>query len=388
MMKRSICTYRTVAGDPTAVERAFLAASGELLRRATASEDTPPAGDGSLLIDLDTDVAHVHFAKQIRMSIGVARRDHSRVVLPVTWYADPGRRTFPRFVGTLEWEPLAHDLGQLTLAGTYDTPMGVVGGAADATLLRNVAHRAAERLTENLARELKAAISGEGVPPAPAPTGRSPLLVGDVMTANPLVVDESLPLRTAALLLHSADISGLPVVAADGGLVGVLSEADLLAKEADVRYGWSHAASVEEMRRLAVTVGEACSRPARTTAPAARLSSAVREMIDHDVSRLVVIGGGQIVGMVTRHDVLAALIRDDRELLREVRLTLDQQGATGVDAVVEWGCVSLRGTVGLRSRAATLSRSISAIDGVAAVDDDGLGWAEDDVLPLTPMTPM
>jgi CBS domain-containing protein len=383
-MKRWIYTYRYVDGDPQRLERTLLTHSDDLLRLATAAPDLGPDGDGSFLMELESDLAGMHLAKRVRVSVGVVHRDGQRAALPITWQAEPVRALFPRFSGALEWEPLDRHLGQLTLSGMYETPLGLLGGAVDATLLRDLAHRTAERLVEGIARELaRVALAGQQ-PQHPAGPRRGPLHVRDVMTSDPIVLDESLPLRTAALILFHGGISGAPVVGADGSLVGVLSEADLLAKEADERYGWGRTVVGEDRRRQARTVADACSAPARVTSPDARLAAAARELLDHNVSRLVVVGEGRVVGILSRHDVLAALIRDDRELVREIRMQLDARGLGMVNVKVEWGQVTLSGTTKLRSTAAMVHRIVEDIDGVISVNPDDLGWIEDDVLPTMP----
>lgn len=52
--------------------------------------------------------------------------------------------------------------------------------------------------------------------------------VGDLMTAEPVVAFEGMPLVEAARLMDERSVSGLPVVDATGALVGVVSETDLL----------------------------------------------------------------------------------------------------------------------------------------------------------------
>jgi CBS domain-containing protein len=384
-MKRWIYTYEYVDGDPARLERLLLTHSEQVLRSATDTASLEPTGgDGSFVMELPTEIVGVHVAKRVRVSIGVAAHDGRRMALPVTWAAEPARMLFPRFDGTLEWEPLDAALGQLTLSGTYEAPLGIVGGVVDAVLLRDLAHGTAARLVEGVSTELTRLASAAPVVEHVTGPTRGRLHVRDVMTPNPILLDESLPLRTAALILFHAGISGAPVVRADGALVGVLSEADLLAKEADERFAWGRTAVHEDLRRRARTVAGACTTPARTTSPDAPLSAAARIMLDRKVSRLVVVAEGRIAGILTRHDVLAALVRDDRQLLAEVRTQLTARGCSDVTATVAWGTVTLTGVVPRRSTAAMITRVMEGIDGVMAVDGDKLAWIDDDVLPAVP----
>lgn len=380
-MKRWLYAYRDVDGDEQRLQRTLLQHSDKLLAAATNVPDGEHSGDGSFLVDVPGHVAGVDMAKRVRVSIGVAAQNDTRTVLPLTWRAESGTMLFPRFSGTLEWQPLDRHRGQVTLVGAYDPPLGWVGGAIDATFLRHVSHATAQRLVDAVADELEDLATAGEDPTHARPRQHGPLRVSAVMTPNPIALDESMPLRTGALVLFHAEISGAPVLAADGRLVGVLSESDLLAKEADPRAGWGRGATAERQRRDALTVGEACSSPARLTAPETRLAAAAREMLDHDVSRLIVVAEGRVVGIVTRHDVLAALIRDDHGLLSEVRRQLDAQGFGSVNAAIEWGHVTLSGTTQLRSDARTARRVAARVDGVMSVEDDDVDWVVDDVKP-------
>ena len=63
--------------------------------------------------------------------------------------------------------------------------------------------------------------------------------VGDLMTVQLVSVQEDAPLRTAALLLDEYHIHGLPVVDAEGVLVGVISQTDLMRARA-TEHLWSN----------------------------------------------------------------------------------------------------------------------------------------------------
>jgi CBS domain-containing protein len=384
-MKRWIYAYRYVAGDPERLEDVLLSRADELILDATTGAEPEPAADGSFTVDLTTPLAGIDVAKRIRVQIGVAYRTASRTMLPLQWHADPGRRAFPQFEGTLEIEPLDSRTAQLTLAGSYRLPLGPVGAAVDATVLHGAAKRTAEHLVRALAGGLtKEAAAGPRAAPSPGPRRGEALRVADVMTDEPLTLDDSLPLRTAALLLFHAEVSGAPVVARSGKLVGVLSERDLLAKEATARFGFGRKAAEEDRRRLARTAGDACTRPARTTAPDSLLADVAREMLDADVSRLVVVDEGRVTGIVSRHDVLAALLRDDTEIDYALQRVLDTEHATEVQATVTWGEVKLAGSTRLRTTAEKLPRLAGEIEGVMDVDAEELSWEENDVIPPLP----
>ena len=61
--------------------------------------------------------------------------------------------------------------------------------------------------------------------------GESNVRVGDVMTRDVVSVTPETPLKDVAAVLVERGVSGLPVCDADGAVVGVLSEADLLVKQ-------------------------------------------------------------------------------------------------------------------------------------------------------------
>ncbi len=384
-MRRWLHVQRYVQGESRALETLLLRRTETLLRAATQSEDGGPAADGSYVITLTTRLAGLEVIKHVRVRTGVAYRSGLRTLLPITWHAEPARHAFPAFEGTLELEPLDEHTAALSLAGSYRTPLGPLGGVADAAALHHVAVATAERLVAGLADELERVAAEPGRPTrSRGPRRGEPLRVGDVMTPDPIVFDASMPLRTASLLLFHAEISGAPVVTASGELIGVLSERDLLAKEATTRFGIGRAVADEDRRREARTAGEACSRPARTTVPDARLADVARMLLDYDISRLVVVDGGEVAGIVSRHDVLAALLRDDAEILYVLQQELKAHDAEDVEVTVHAGVVELAGRARLRSVAEQLPALAATIDGVIAVDADDLMWAEDDILPPVP----
>ncbi|QBI21342.1 CBS domain-containing protein [Egibacter rhizosphaerae] len=383
-MRRWLYTYRPLLEPPDRVETRLQHDIDALLRAATDSEESEPAADGSYPLRLSTRVAALEVDKAVRVSTGVAFHRGSRFVIPIDWHAEGAGFAFPSFEGSLEFQPTHADGGHLTLAGSYRTPLGPVGGFVDAVALHSVARETARRLLEGLAEALRET-APEGPPSAPAGLRRGePLRVADVMTPDPITIDADLPVRTAALMLFHAAVSGAPVLGPDGELLGVLSERDLLAKEARERFALGPRAREEERRREARTAAEAATQPARVTAPGAQLSDVARELLDHDLSRLVVVDQGKVAGIVSRHDVLAALLREDDDIELAVRHVLDEHEAPDVRAWVEWGTVTLDGTAPARSVATELPAHVGAVDGVMDVRTEGLGWHVDDLVPYPP----
>ena len=151
-MRRWLYAYRYVEAEPDTVVQLLLGYAPEVLQFAVGAADIPPAVDGSFVMDVETSVAGIDLAKQVRVSVGVAYRPDHRVVIPVRWHAEPLRRLFPTFDGALEVEPHSSRLTQLTLAGSYTVPLGAVGAVIDTTALGRSARQTAERLQELGAR--------------------------------------------------------------------------------------------------------------------------------------------------------------------------------------------------------------------------------------------
>jgi CBS domain-containing protein len=379
-MKRWLYHYDSVHGSPERLAQTLRHRIRELLVAVADDDDTELTPEGDLIMRLPAQVLRRQMHKTVRLHTGVAEQRGSRTCIPVRWHAEPAKHLFPAFEGAIELEPQSSASAHLTIVGAANLPLGAIGAAADATVL----HSVAERTIRHLANRLAAALAhiadeperGEEV------SGPSPyqLQVRDVMTPNPLVLHEGMALKTAALLLFHYDIAGAPVRNDTGGLIGVLSEADLLDTEAPLRYGVSRAADESRRRKLARTVGDACSRPALEISPTATVPEAAEVMRDHNVARLIVVDDSDVIGVVARHDVLKALVRNDVETQVALDRVLADEGEEQVVATVDWGIAYLNGRVSTRSRAESLIAHAESVDGVVGVDAD-LTWEVDDVIP-------
>lgn len=205
--------------------------------------------------------------------------------------------------------------------------------------------------------------------------------VREVMTTSVVTVRSDATVKEAATLLADNGISGLPVVDDDGVVVGIFSEADVLAKETaapgdhrgiahwllDVHDPWL------ETRFAARTVSEAMSSPAITIDAGKSVVEAAARMLDDEINRLPVVDAtGQLVGLVSRGDLVRAFVRSDGAIRREIEedllrgiLWIDQPEDIHVD--VTGGEVTLSGTVASSADTETVPLHVRRVPGVVNV---------------------
>lgn len=213
------------------------------------------------------------------------------------------------------------------------------------------------------------------------------LLVRDVMTRRVLTAPPGFSYKEIVDTLIAAGVSALPVVA-DGRVVGVVSEADLLHKM-EFDGAEAHAGLFERRRARSArakaggeTATELMTSPAVTVTEDATLTAAAQLMERHDVKRLPVLDeSGRLVGIVSRRDLLRPYLRGDDEI-RTAVIERVMRGVLWLDPIdvvvaVTDGHVRLTGKVDRRSTAQIAVRLTRALDGVVGVTDE-LEWGFDD----------
>jgi CBS domain-containing protein len=215
--------------------------------------------------------------------------------------------------------------------------------------------------------------AGDQPPGSSRRTGR--WQVSDVMTTKVVSVTENASYRHIAELLTKHHLTALPVVAPEGQVVGVVSEADLIRKQerhehAEHKAGWQFRPAART-KAEARTAAEVMTAPAITISPDALLGTAARLMGAHHIKRLPVINDdGTMVGIVSRADLLKVFVRPDAEIAAEARdvltrILLADPAAVQVNAYD--GVITLTGRLGSDLEIAAAVRLIEAIDGVVAV---------------------
>lgn len=198
--------------------------------------------------------------------------------------------------------------------------------------------------------------------------------VRDLMTIDVVSVRSGASYKEIVAALAEHDISAVPVIDLSDRVIGVISETDLLAREACTGPNRSRVwelvtrrGRAAAMRAGAATAGMLMSTPPVTVTPDASRETAARLMWRHDVNRLPVVDeGGRLLGIVARGDLLAPFLRPDADIREDVRRRLDEtlgSEARRAEVDVADGVVMLTGVmpVGAAFRAVELARGVHGV---------------------------
>jgi CBS-domain-containing membrane protein len=142
--------------------------------------------------------------------------------------------------------------------------------------------------------------------------------VRDVMTKQVVSIDSEAPISLAIRLMLQKKISGLPVVDPAGNLVGVVTEGDFLRRaETGTQYTpprWLEflmgpgPMARDYVKAHGRTVSEVMTRDAKTVDEDTQLNDVVALMERNHIKRVPVLRGKKLVGIVTRANLLRALV--------------------------------------------------------------------------------
>jgi CBS domain-containing protein len=202
--------------------------------------------------------------------------------------------------------------------------------------------------------------------------------VKDVMSTHVIAVRQDASYKDMAAMLHEQRVSAFPVVDDDNKVIGVVSEADLLTKEAvngtmpGMLQGMMR--QREHARASAVTAAELMTKPAVTIGPDAPVTQAARLMYARRVKRLPVTrDDGTLVGIVTRADVLSVYSRPDAEIRHEITqdliLSLFLCDPARFTVTVKDGIVTIEGIPETTLVGRDIIDAARHVEGVVAVRD-------------------
>jgi CBS domain-containing protein len=144
--------------------------------------------------------------------------------------------------------------------------------------------------------------------------------VADIMERAVVTVTPKATIQELALLLREKDVRGVCVVDDAGRLVGVVTEGDIIAQDADLHFPHyiqflDSVIYLESMKKfgerlkktIGTTVGDIMTDEVFTVTSQNPMSAAATIMRDHKINLVPVVDGDKLVGAVTRHDVIASL---------------------------------------------------------------------------------
>lgn len=205
--------------------------------------------------------------------------------------------------------------------------------------------------------------------------------VQDVMTRDVVSILDFTSYKDVVRILLENGVSAVPVVDRQYHVRGVVSEADLIEKEAQQSEGYPEPWELLTRRgrgahskARAESAAELMTAPAITTGADTGIAQAARLMRKHGVKRLPVVDAdGVLVGIVSRGDLLKPFLRSD-EGIRDAVVEDILRATMGVDplsveVVVRDGVVTLTGEMENEFVAEDTARLVRELDGVVSMVD-------------------
>jgi CBS domain-containing protein len=220
----------------------------------------------------------------------------------------------------------------------------------------------------------------------------------DVMTPGVITVQPDTPILTAVRLMLQKKISGLPVVSETGELVGMVTEGDFL-RRSEIGTQRTHprwlefllgpgSLATDYVHASGRKVGEVMTPEVRNASEDTSLADLVALMERYHIKRVPVVRNTKLVGIVTRANLLRALVALAREaapsqpgdaaIRDKIVAELKKQpwAPTGlVDVIVRNGVVQLCGSVLDERQRAALRVAAENVAGVKKIEDH-LVWIE------------
>ena len=189
----------------------------------------------------------------------------------------------------------------------------------------------------------------------------------DIMSTRVHTVRPATPVMAALRVLAQHRVSSLPVVGDDGGLVGIVSERDLLRRAIDAPGDGEHARA-----DLPTDVAEVMTPGPHTVLPDTDLADVAHVFSMMSWKAMPVVRDGRLVGIISRSDIVRALTRADAAVLRDLEHLCRTSGHPDWRVSVADGVAEVDGPVDAheRAEAARLARSVVGVRRVDVVVRD------------------
>lgn len=201
------------------------------------------------------------------------------------------------------------------------------------------------------------------------------MLVREAMTSPVVTIPRTATVRQAIRVLHEHEITALPVVDDAGRLAGIVSEMDLLRGvfERDPRaFARPVATTASPAPRL---VEEVMTRDVETARPNTDAATLADTMMRTRIKSVPVLDGDDIVGIVSRRDLIAILARSDARIRDDVLAAIEEYAPDGRrwEVSVRDGAVELRGGADEPARriADILARTVPGVTRVSIREAGG-----------------
>jgi CBS domain-containing protein len=215
----------------------------------------------------------------------------------------------------------------------------------------------------------------------------------DVMVTSIISVGPDACVQDVARTLLSNRISAVPVIDADGKLIGIVSEGDLM-RRAEAGTGRSRpwwlsiltgreVLAAEFVKEHSRNVTDVMTRAVVTAAPETPLQEIATLMEKNAVKRIPIVKDGKVVGIVSRANLLQALasLRKDIEVggpndpkIRETVVARLQNESWSrpslINVIVQDGKVELWGIVDSQTEKKAVRVAAEVTPGVRAVNDN------------------
>ncbi|EQD69732.1 signal transduction protein [mine drainage metagenome] len=156
--------------------------------------------------------------------------------------------------------------------------------------------------------------------------------VRDLMTPNPIRIAPETPVAEIARILIEHRINGVPVTDAEGHLLGLVTEGDLVHRAADERLEPRESVWKENFYRSVFrrrtpepdkaegrTAEQVMTREVLTVALEDHVTVAARLLVDHSIKSLPVIEHERLVGMISRFDLVKRLANSGPDAFNPMR---------------------------------------------------------------------